>query len=523
MATRQAERTTQTTENGEGGLEQVLRNTEAAMARPEFVQMRMENDAIMAECRARPRDYEAIKAELEAQIKAFPGMAEEAIYSKPVGKDKSGKMQFARGLSIRAAELLSEAYGYNRVRSDVTIIDADHVKVESAFLDFQRLRIWQDGGVVSAWYRSFNGSMVRHAEDRFLSLVVKAEASRRVREVILRSVNAGLKAWFLDLCERTLGNLLDDKAVKKIVDAFATKGVGIGLLEDLIGRPQAMSWTEEDRKHLQGIWNSVQEGDTTIEEVFGKKKEQSAPSVSTTDLTSPKLAEQPKEAPKTEAKETKIEEKVAEQKPEPTKEQPEQTSPADEQLAFDAKMKIIREDLEQALKSALGDSAKAWQDRAAAIVKDIADIEVNGKKSNWSGQARGFANYHWLLNKIKFLGSKEEHNWHTGLIASTRFNKALKDELLAKVQAHQSPEAKPDADFAEEVPPEERKNQEDFEEWAGRLQACESAHGWKELFALLTKGRARLGEQRWQQGNILLTTVADRLRILPDQRAPASK
>ena len=62
----------------------------------------------MAECRARPRDMAAIREELADLLEAFPELAEDAIYSKPVGKDReTGEEKFAEGLSIRAAEALA--------------------------------------------------------------------------------------------------------------------------------------------------------------------------------------------------------------------------------------------------------------------------------------------------------------------------------------------------------------------------------------------------------------------------------
>lgn len=237
---------------------------------PDLAILRMENDSIQALAAARPRDFMQIKRELEDQLAAFPGLAEDAIYRKPVGKDQNtGQQKYANGLSVRTAETLAESYGYNRVRTDITVIDEDTVKIEATFTDYQRGRIWQDGGILSKKYKDRYGKIQRTPDDRFYSVVVKAAASKHVREVILRSINPGLKAWYWNKCEEIAGGLLDDKAIQKIVDQFGKIGVTAEMLEVSVGRPRAAGWTQEDRVNLLGIWNAIKDGETTLYEAFG--------------------------------------------------------------------------------------------------------------------------------------------------------------------------------------------------------------------------------------------------------------
>ncbi len=259
--------------------------------RQDLLQMKMENEIIMAECRVRPRDMNAIKRQLAELLRAFPELAEDAIYSKPVGKDRDGKEKFAEGLSIRAAEVLSEAYGFNRVRCDATPLPDGNAKVEATFTDFQNGRIWQDGGVVARKYKAYGGQIKEHAEDRFWGVVVKAEASRRIREVINRSVNAALKAWFENECRKVLSQVLDDEKVDGICNSFRSVGVKLDQLEAVIGRPRAMGWTVQDRQHLLGIWNAIKTGETTPAEAFAVESPQSGRRVKRSSLTSPEPVE----------------------------------------------------------------------------------------------------------------------------------------------------------------------------------------------------------------------------------------
>ena len=267
--------------------------------------LKMENENIMALAAAHPRNMAQIKKDLEETLAAFPTLAEESIYNKPVGKvvdvrctcgnhfeqavtrnndeftcPKCGnakhdrkaisapRQKFARGLSIRAAETMAEVYGFNKTRSGVTMIDADTVKVEATFVDYQRGRIWQDDTVLSKSYKSRAGATYRHSDDRFYGLVVKAEKSRLIREVINRSINAGLKAWFESRCEEIQGALLTDDAVEKIVKSFSAFNVTPEMLDGLIGRTRSQGWTATDRKTLLGVYTALKTNETTVAEVF---------------------------------------------------------------------------------------------------------------------------------------------------------------------------------------------------------------------------------------------------------------
>jgi hypothetical protein len=112
--------------------------------------------------------------------------------------------------------------------------------------------------------------MERYADDRFYNLVVKAEASRRIREVIVRSVPPGLRSELMEMAERKIDELLDDATIQKIVAHFASKSVTLEMLEDHVGRTLNAGWTKEDRSNLLGLWNGIKDGEFQVGEVFGK-------------------------------------------------------------------------------------------------------------------------------------------------------------------------------------------------------------------------------------------------------------
>ena len=231
--------------------------------------IKMENESRMSLAAARPRDYGQVLANVKAQLAAYKSFAQEAIYNKPVGKDRdTGKMKFARGLSIRAAEALAEAYRYCKVRSDVTPLDDDTVRVEACFTDYQTGRVWQDSGIVSKSYKMRNGKIARHSDDRFYNVVVKAEASRRIRECIMRMIPPGLRSELVLCVDEQLDAFLDESTVDKIVAEFSKRGVTLEMIERLLAKRRA-SFTKEDRANLVGVWNAIKDGETTVAEAFG--------------------------------------------------------------------------------------------------------------------------------------------------------------------------------------------------------------------------------------------------------------
>ena len=268
-----------------------------------MMNIRMEKQLIMAECRARPRDMEAIKKELLATLKAFPGLADESIYCKPVGKDnRTGQEKYAENLSIRAAETIAEAYGYNEVTITVTDLPDDKAQVTCRMFDYQRVRIWSDSGILSKWYKSYNGPMKKMPDDRFYSLICKADASKRVRECILRIVNAGLKAWYLDMCYQILDRMVKPEDIDKIIKDFQGLGGTPANVEYIVGRPRALGWTAADMRKLIGIRNAIRDGEMTLADTQNRDAAPPDPNKSKADELADKLATNGKKSAPDEAK-----------------------------------------------------------------------------------------------------------------------------------------------------------------------------------------------------------------------------
>lgn len=239
--------------------------TQQTVENREVTMLRVENENLFANAAIRPRNFQRIKQALLDQLEAFPELAEDSIFVKPVGGGKS-----VSGLGIRAAESLAEMYGHCRISSSVDVVDEDNVRITASFTDFANGRVWNDSGLLSRWYRGTDGKMKRYAEDRFINVVSKAECSKRIREVILRSISPALKAHYEHLCREKLTKILDPDKIQKILDGFKQLGVTELQVESFVGRSRSLGWVDEDRLKLAGLYSAIRSGETTVGEAFGK-------------------------------------------------------------------------------------------------------------------------------------------------------------------------------------------------------------------------------------------------------------
>lgn len=238
--------------------------------------VKMQSEQIASMAQVRPRNNRQVIADLLEQVELSPAFASECVYAKPVGKNERGEMQYARGLSIRAAEAIASSWGYNSIEQSVEALDDDSVKIAVVFFDYQTGRRWSDAVIVSKFYRDRSGKMTRHSEDRFHNIIIKAEKSKLLREVIIRSVNPAIRMELQSKAESVIAKMLSDDTVEKIVQSFSGIGVGLAQLENLLGKPMKSGWTVDDRMILHQVFTAIREGETTVAEAFGNPVDRAA-------------------------------------------------------------------------------------------------------------------------------------------------------------------------------------------------------------------------------------------------------
>lgn len=272
--------------------------------------LKMENESMMAAARIKPRNNAQIVKDLIALVDAYPAAADEAIYSKPVGtvwRIKCGRCghvfeaserekndaecsrcgstgtdqdvckkikKYAEGLSIRAAENIKSLFGYSRIAVQMQDLPDGKVRLIGTFIDYASCTMTTDERIVSPWYTARGGKPTRTPEDRFLSVVVKAEKAKLRRDVILDSVPAIVKAAFRDACENKIretvtAGYIDDKVMPFVKQCGLTeKDCG-----EIVGKPRSMGWTNEDMVTLRNVCAAIKNGEMTVAELLAELRD----------------------------------------------------------------------------------------------------------------------------------------------------------------------------------------------------------------------------------------------------------
>lgn len=254
-----------------------------ALESPQTALIRLENETQMVMARQNPRELLKVKARLEEEMAAFPDEVDEWIYIKPVGKREVGEggearrvQTFARDLSIRAAESLA-AHWDNHAKAVTFEENEDSITLTAIWLDCERnQRTLRQQRVSKYMTLRSSGVTVKLADDK-LDNRVKAEASKLVRELILRSVPQSLRLW---LWNRARAVTLDKRGpdgkpiplgrrLRSCVESFkAEHGVGEEMLAEVLGHEVGKD-LENDLLYLVGIWNILRDETMTVKQVFG--------------------------------------------------------------------------------------------------------------------------------------------------------------------------------------------------------------------------------------------------------------
>ena len=234
---------------------------------------RLENTTQMQVAVVRKRDEAAILKGALRELELYRTCAEQAIYTKPVGRDKQGRMKYVRGPSIRMAEDLANRWGNNAWAIEITGETEEGCMLVAVYLDYETNTRRARQKWVSKFYKAARGGVTKHADDRFFDTVVPAHGSKLLREVLLRSMPAGLKEEYRRKAEEVMGDLGPEN-IKRLVADFGELGVTPEQIKVLVNGRSADKVTGNDVATLQGTLNALRDGETTIEELFADAPQQ---------------------------------------------------------------------------------------------------------------------------------------------------------------------------------------------------------------------------------------------------------
>jgi len=238
--------------------------------------IKIENETQQAIAIQRPRDEEKVLARALADLERSPEFAASAFWERPVGKDDEGKQTDAKGLSIRAAESLVRLWGNIAAGGRVFLENEDRIVITGKAIDYETNAAIERPFVVSksAWSKKTQ-AVVRLREDR-LAIAMQAGVSKAIRNASLALLPTWLKeAYFKKAISiATGGGKPAGKKAKPIADRieqmvakFGEKGVKAETLFAYLGVQDEP--TDQQLAKAIGVYNAIEEGEATVEEIFG--------------------------------------------------------------------------------------------------------------------------------------------------------------------------------------------------------------------------------------------------------------
>lgn len=238
--------------------------------------VRLENDVQMGIALKKPRDERKILEGAMTELDIYPNCAAEALYNKPVGKDDTGIMKYAEGLSIRAAESLGNRWGNNAFGCQTISENDTATMIAAVFLDYERNNRRVIEKRVSKFYKTREGQVRAYTPDRY-DIVLAANQSKALREAILRSLPAGLKEAYMTKAKSVLSKGKVEDRRKRMIAAFKVFKVTTEMIAELGGKA-VVELTHDDLDELQGAYNALKDGEVTLQELFPNRQfEQAKP------------------------------------------------------------------------------------------------------------------------------------------------------------------------------------------------------------------------------------------------------
>lgn len=236
-------------------------------------------DTLMGRAKQFPRDIEVVLRKAQQELEVVPELAARSYYSIPYNQGKQNET-LVEGPSIKAAMTLARGWGNCFNQGRVQDEDKNNVICQGIFIDLETGLLTLREIKMSKYYkpRGQQGVVPKNADMLYNS--VQAGISKAVRNAIL----ASLPDWLVYSYFK--------RAKEIVVNPPASIGKPVASLEDRIlkakqficktfnVKPQDMEtyitdnadMIEDDSAllvHLQGLYNSIKDGNAKVSEVFG--------------------------------------------------------------------------------------------------------------------------------------------------------------------------------------------------------------------------------------------------------------
>lgn len=217
-----------------------------------------------------------------AELELCPELAEKTYYVIPFRTKTGGEVK-VEGPGIHAARSLRRLWGNCAAQAVIVSEDEDYYIVEGRFVDAETNTMYGTQIKVSKYYVSQETHQKTPLRDDFLTRAVQAGMSKAERNATFACLPDWLRESYYQKARQIAASVVNGKGKKtedigerarKMYTAFEKLGVKTEMLDTYIVIHSKEGIIDTDTlADLLGIYNAIKDGQTTIDEVFGTKRE----------------------------------------------------------------------------------------------------------------------------------------------------------------------------------------------------------------------------------------------------------
>jgi DNA-directed RNA polymerase subunit RPC12/RpoP len=231
---------------------------------------RAEIDMQISTARKYPRSISDFNKKAIAMVSSDEETAERCLYCRPVGKNQDGTQIYARGESIRLAEIVAGCYGNIRVAGIVTEMTPRYVKAVGMAHDLES-NYAAKAEVVEATVKR-NGQPY---DERMRVVAAKAAQSKAIRDAIFRIVPKSLCKSIINVAQEIAlgkGEPLETRR-GRVLEWINKLGIDPKRVYTAIGVKSPKEMDTDKLAELTGIKTAIKDGEITIDEAFPNTEE----------------------------------------------------------------------------------------------------------------------------------------------------------------------------------------------------------------------------------------------------------
>lgn len=212
-----------------------------------------------------PRDEQTVFGKLMTACRRA-SLAKAAAYAFPRGGAT------VTGPSVNIARVAAQVYGNVRWGLDVIRSDEDEMTIEGWAWDIENnVKVTAQDHFKKLIYRKAGGWI--KPDERDLRELVNRRGAILVRNCLLQILPKDLIEDALAICKQTLVKGIKDPKgeSKQLIVDFGAYNVTVEMLQEYA---QSKEWDAETIIELQGVLNSIREGNTKVRDHFFKKEEE---------------------------------------------------------------------------------------------------------------------------------------------------------------------------------------------------------------------------------------------------------